>query len=162
MRHQDEIWSSYCYYYHVVVEVLGFGAMCICRSIPTFRTFSHSTPSPPPHLPEGSLLVHIQFPYFLPLIGYLPAVLALQVLYKPFTSLPCHFSPWRWRQKVSSKRQHRSANTHGAKDFYNNMIRYQVYSGYMERMKEISCVEWSLLIPDAVCLLLTFLCYSWK
>jgi hypothetical protein len=48
MRHQDEIWGSHCYYYHVVVEVLGFGAMCICRSIPTFRTFSHSTPSPLP------------------------------------------------------------------------------------------------------------------
>jgi hypothetical protein len=35
---------------------------------------------------------------------------------------PCHFSPWRWRQHVSLKHQHRLANTHGAKtqDLYNN------------------------------------------
>jgi hypothetical protein len=24
-------------YYHIVVEVLGFGAVCICRYMPTFR-----------------------------------------------------------------------------------------------------------------------------
>jgi hypothetical protein len=39
--------------------------------------------------PESSLLVH--FPYSLPLHGSLPSVLALHVLYKPTTSLLCHF-----------------------------------------------------------------------
>jgi hypothetical protein len=52
----------------------------------------HTQP-PPCNLPEGSLLVCIQFPYSLPPIGSLPLALALHVLYKPSTSLPCHFSP---------------------------------------------------------------------
>jgi hypothetical protein len=33
----DEIWGSHGNFYHIVAEVLGFGAVCICRSIPSFR-----------------------------------------------------------------------------------------------------------------------------
>jgi hypothetical protein len=51
----------------------------------------HTQP-PPCNLPQGSLLVCIRFPYPLPLTGSLPSALALHVLYKPSTSLPCHFS----------------------------------------------------------------------
>jgi hypothetical protein len=82
--------------------------LCCCRSLVSEK---HAV----------SLLVRIQFPYSLPLIGSLPSALALQVLYKPSTSLPCHFSPWRWRQRVCPKRRHRPANPCGArtKDFYN-------------------------------------------
>jgi hypothetical protein len=86
------------------------------------------TRPPPYNLPEGSLLVRSQFPYSLALIGYLPSALALQILYKPSTSLPCHFSPSRWIQHISPKRRHRPANTHNTKtqDFYNNMIIWHV------------------------------------
>jgi hypothetical protein len=42
-----------------------------------------------------------------------------QAVYFPALSL----QPWRWRQRVFSKRRHRPANTHGTKtqDLYNNM-----------------------------------------
>jgi hypothetical protein len=33
----DEIWGSHGDYHHVVVEVFGFGTVCICRLMPTFR-----------------------------------------------------------------------------------------------------------------------------
>jgi hypothetical protein len=39
----DEIWGSRGNYYHVVVEVLDFGAVCICRSM---LTFGRNTLSP--------------------------------------------------------------------------------------------------------------------
>jgi hypothetical protein len=84
------------------------------------------TQPPPCNLPEGSLLVRVQFPYTLPLIGSLPSALALKVLYKPSTSLPCHFSLWRWRHLVSPQHWHWSANPHGAKtqDFDSNITHY--------------------------------------
>jgi hypothetical protein len=37
------------------------------------------------------------------------------VLYRPSISLPCHFSPGRWRQYFSPKRRHRQTHQHGAK-----------------------------------------------
>jgi hypothetical protein len=51
------------------------------------------TPHPRHNLPEGSLLVQILFPYSFSLTGSLPSAFAPQVLYKPSTSLLCHFSP---------------------------------------------------------------------
>jgi hypothetical protein len=33
----------------------------------------------------------------------------------PYISLPCHFSPGRWRQQVSPKRQHQPTHQHSAK-----------------------------------------------
>jgi hypothetical protein len=82
------------------------------------------TQPPPCNLPERSLLVRIQLLYPLTLICSLPSAFALQVLYKPSTPLPCHFSPWRWRQNVSLKHWHWAANSHCAKtqDFYNMII----------------------------------------
>jgi hypothetical protein len=45
-------------------------------------------------------------------------------LHKPFTSLPCHYSPWRWTH-VSPKRRHRPENPHSSRtqDFNNNNSR---------------------------------------
>jgi hypothetical protein len=63
----------------------------------------------------GSLLVCIAVPYSFPLIDTLLSVLALLVLYKLPISLPCHFSPGRWRQYVSPKRRHRPTYQHGTK-----------------------------------------------
>jgi hypothetical protein len=105
------------------------GRRALIRGQGSFRSrmlgvFSLHTQLPPCNLPEGSLLVRIQFPYSLPVIGSLSSALDLQVLYKPSTSLSCHLSPWRWRQHVSPKRRYWPANTQGAKtqDFYNNTI----------------------------------------
>jgi hypothetical protein len=69
----------------------------------------------PWNLTVGSLLVCFPVPYSLPLIGSLPLALALLILYKPSISLPCHFSPGRWRQYVSPKCQHRPTYQHGTK-----------------------------------------------
>jgi hypothetical protein len=33
----DQSYEENLWYLHVVVEILGFGTMCICRSIPTFQ-----------------------------------------------------------------------------------------------------------------------------
>jgi hypothetical protein len=41
--------------------------------------------------------------------------LALLILYKPSISLPCHFSPGRYRQYVSPKCWHRPTHQHSAK-----------------------------------------------
>jgi hypothetical protein len=59
-----------------------------------FLLLLHSLPRRlPRNLPEGSLLVQILFPYSFSLTGSLPSTFAPQVLYKPSTSLLCHFSP---------------------------------------------------------------------
>jgi hypothetical protein len=107
-----ESWGSHSDYYDDVAEVLDVGAMWICRSMPTFQR----------NLSEDSLLVCIPLPYSLPLAP-LSSALSPQALYKPSISLPCHFSPWRWRQHVSLKRWHRPTNSHGTKtqDLNNNM-----------------------------------------
>jgi hypothetical protein len=43
----------------------------------------------------------IQFPCSIPLTDPIPSSLAIQVLYKPSTSLRWHFSTWGWRQRFS-------------------------------------------------------------
>jgi hypothetical protein len=52
----------------------------------------------PWNLTVGSLLVRIPVIYSFPLIDSLVSALSLLLLYKPAISLPCHFSPGRWKE----------------------------------------------------------------